>query len=111
MLLSCFAASSICVEIHQPPFAVSQEKDSSVALKCEQDNDEHHYLYWYRQKGTGELKLVQYSLGKNNWDTEAPFNKSKYTMWRPTVLNSTLQIHQPQAGDSGVYFCASRRAQ
>ncbi|XP_014875909.1 uncharacterized protein LOC106938379 [Poecilia latipinna] len=104
-------SSSVCVEILQPPFAISRENDPSVTLTCEQDDDQHYYMYWYRRRSSGGLQLVALSHGKDTWDVEPPFNKSRFAMRRPSVLNSALQIQRPGAADSAVYYCASRRAQ
>lgn len=96
------------MKIRQPPFAINKEGDISVSLQCEQDNDEYLYMFWYRHVGRGEMQLVTYSLNKDIWATEAPFKESKYTMSRPAVPNSALHIHHVAAGDSAVYYCASR---
>uniref|UniRef100_A0A087YJG6 Ig-like domain-containing protein n=1 Tax=Poecilia formosa TaxID=48698 RepID=A0A087YJG6_POEFO len=97
------------VEILQPPFAISRENDPSVTLTCEQDDDQHYYMYWYRRRSSGGLQLVALSHGKDTWDVEPPFNKSRFAMRRPAVLNSTLQIQRPGAADSAVYYCASSK--
>uniref|UniRef100_A0A3B3Z5F0 Ig-like domain-containing protein n=1 Tax=Poecilia mexicana TaxID=48701 RepID=A0A3B3Z5F0_9TELE len=101
IFLSRVAASSVCVEILQPPFAISRENDPSVTLTCEQDDDQHYYMYWYRRRSSGGLQLVALSHGKDTWDVEPPFNKSRFAMRRPAVLNSTL----------GVYFCSVSETQ
>ena len=53
------------------------------------------------------MNLIAYSLGKDNVKIEEPFNSSKYTLTRPEVLNSSLEIKGLESGDSVLYFCAT----
>ncbi len=41
----------------------------------------------------------------------APFIKTKYTMKRPDIKESSLEIKNLAEEDSGIYFCASSVAQ
>lgn len=64
-------------------------------------------MYWYRQRSQGELSLVAFSLGKDNAEILAPFTDTKYTLTRPQIKESSLDIKDLVEEDSGIYFCAS----
>uniref|UniRef100_A0A8C8E3V1 Ig-like domain-containing protein n=1 Tax=Oryzias sinensis TaxID=183150 RepID=A0A8C8E3V1_9TELE len=86
--------------------------DPSVTLTCKQDDSQFFYMFWYRQRGGGgRMELLVYSPGASVANVEAPFNGSKYSAFRPTVLASSLQVQAVEAADAAVYFCASSRAQ
>ena len=64
-------------------------------------------MFWYRQDSDGGMRLIAYSLNKDDANIETPFKESKYTMKRPEIKESSLQIKDLEVGDSAVYFCAS----
>ena len=64
-------------------------------------------MLWYRQDSDGGMRLIAYSYGQGDSNIEQPFKESKYTMKRPEIKESSLQIKDLEVGDSAVYFCAS----
>lgn len=56
------------------------------------------------------MNMVAYSFGENMEEIEQPFKKSKYTLTRPKMLNSSLEIKDLESADSATYFCATSAA-
>uniref|UniRef100_A0A3B3HUD8 Ig-like domain-containing protein n=1 Tax=Oryzias latipes TaxID=8090 RepID=A0A3B3HUD8_ORYLA len=110
-LFFCFPDFCHGVEIQQPSSVFGRDGDPSVTLTCKQDDSQFFYMFWYRQQGGGRMELLVYSPGALSANVEAPFNGSKYSASRPTVLASSLQVQAVEAADAAVYFCASSRAQ
>ncbi|XP_051502430.1 uncharacterized protein LOC127411111 [Myxocyprinus asiaticus] len=59
------------------------------------------------QRSRGELSLISMSLGKDIVEIVSPFENTKYSMTRPEIKESSLEIKSLVEEDSGVYFCAS----
>uniref|UniRef100_A0A3B3DZ93 Ig-like domain-containing protein n=1 Tax=Oryzias melastigma TaxID=30732 RepID=A0A3B3DZ93_ORYME len=105
-------ASDFNTYVTQPSSVFVRAGEPSVTLTCNQDNSQFYYMFWYRQRaGTSGMELLVYSVGAGTASVEAPFNSSKYSATRPTVLESSLQMQPVEAADAAVYFCASSRAQ
>uniref|UniRef100_A0A3Q2D633 Ig-like domain-containing protein n=1 Tax=Cyprinodon variegatus TaxID=28743 RepID=A0A3Q2D633_CYPVA len=87
------------------------KEGQSTTMSCSHTKDASYYqMYWYQQhRNGGIMELVAYSVGKDISTIEAPFNKSKYSMMRPSTLTTTLKIQHAEAGDSAVYYCASSK--
>ncbi|KAL4656184.1 hypothetical protein GN956_G5625 [Arapaima gigas] len=85
---------------------LAQAESSSVTLQCEHDKTDYFSMFWYRQTA-GAMDLLAYSGAANSATIEPPFKDSKYTMNRPEVLKSSLEIKNLQSNDSAVYFCAA----
>uniref|UniRef100_A0A3P9LN64 Immunoglobulin C1-set domain-containing protein n=1 Tax=Oryzias latipes TaxID=8090 RepID=A0A3P9LN64_ORYLA len=90
-LFFCFPDFCHGVEIQQPSSVFGRDGDPSVTLTCKQDDSQFFYMFWYRQQGGGRMELLVYSPGASIASVEAPFNGSKYSAFRPTVLASSLQ--------------------
>ncbi|KAK2892167.1 hypothetical protein Q8A73_017832 [Channa argus] len=99
---------SFCVKVDQPSSVFSREGAKAVTLQCNHDDNSYYYMFWYRQRTSGEMQLLAYSINTNISAIEPPFTISKYTLSRPVVLHSSLQIHSVGAADSAVYYCASK---
>ena len=108
----CHSGSTLGVKVSQsPPISFMKRQTKSVTLNCQHDDNTHYNMFWYRQQTNREMNLIAYSLGKDNVKIEEPFNSSKYTLTRPEVLKSSLEIKDLESGDSALYFCATSIAQ
>ncbi|XP_029437164.1 uncharacterized protein LOC115078396, partial [Rhinatrema bivittatum] len=82
-----------------------KRRGESAQLECSQDEN-HNYMYWYRQdRGTGP-QLLCYSLGPDMVEQEAAYPR-KVEASRPQLSVFHLEMHNLQPNDSAVYLCAS----
>uniref|UniRef100_A0AAR2J9B9 Ig-like domain-containing protein n=1 Tax=Pygocentrus nattereri TaxID=42514 RepID=A0AAR2J9B9_PYGNA len=93
--------------ITQTPTLLIKELGESVKVGCEHNDSTYYYIYWYRQRSLGAMDLIATSVGKGSVQIVLPFNESKYSMTRPDVKRSVLQIEKLESEDSAVYFCSS----
>lgn len=111
LCLFIFTDSCGGVTVKQSPvLSVCREGDVSVTLQCYHDDSSYYYMFWYRQRDNN-MKMLTYSLGQGVWEIEPPFEKDvHYTMSRPELTRSTLEIKNLAVGDGAVYYCASSTA-
>uniref|UniRef100_A0A3P9BZ28 Ig-like domain-containing protein n=1 Tax=Maylandia zebra TaxID=106582 RepID=A0A3P9BZ28_9CICH len=108
---------SLGVQVRQSPSAAIRNAGDDVQLICTHEKTDYRVMLWYQQSpGDTALKLigyVDYSTIKYEGDFEkySPFEKRKYTMSRPSLLNSTLYIYPVEPEDTALYYCASSRTQ
>ncbi|MCJ8736641.1 hypothetical protein PDJAM_G00014870 [Pangasius djambal] len=107
LALLIIAKSVHGVSIIQNPTLLIKKGGDSVEIGCQYDDNTHYYMYWYRQRSLGEMDMITMSVGKDIAQTVEPFNKSKYSMIRPEVQHTTLQLKGLEVNDSAVYFCTS----
>ncbi|XP_036818261.1 M1-specific T cell receptor beta chain-like [Oncorhynchus mykiss] len=93
-----------------PVLSVCREGDASVTLRCYHDDSSYYYMFWYRQRDNN-MEMLTYSLGQGLWEIQPPFEKDvHYTISRPELTRSTLEIKNLEVGDGAVYYCASSTA-
>ncbi|XP_055721583.1 M1-specific T cell receptor beta chain-like [Salvelinus fontinalis] len=108
--LALLLAANFCggVTVQQSPVqSVCREGDVSVTLWCYHDDSSYYYMFWYRQRDNN-MEMLTYSQGQGVWEIQPPFEKDvHYTMSRPELTRSTLEIKNLEVGDGAVYYCAS----
>ncbi|XP_041710412.2 M1-specific T cell receptor beta chain [Coregonus clupeaformis] len=110
LLLTANVSGGVTVQ-QSPVLSVCREGDVSVTLQCYHDDSSYYYMFWYRQRDNNNMEMLTYSMGQDVWEIEPPFVKDiKYTMSRPKLTSSTLEIKNVELGDGAVYYCASSRA-
>uniref|UniRef100_W5N7A1 Ig-like domain-containing protein n=1 Tax=Lepisosteus oculatus TaxID=7918 RepID=W5N7A1_LEPOC len=97
---------SDAVTITQRPENVIKRNGDPVTLYCEHDDNNHDYMYWYRQGEDRRLLLISYSNAPNMVYSDKAF-ESGFKMLRPEIKNSSLEIQGLKEEDAAVYFCAS----
>ncbi|MBN3312659.1 TVB5 protein, partial [Atractosteus spatula] len=97
---------SDAVTITQRPENVIKRNGDPVTLYCEHDDNNHDYMYWYRQGEDWRLLLISYSNAPNMVYSDKAF-ESGFKMLRPEIKNSSLEIQSLKEEDVAVYFCAS----
>ncbi|ELW68895.1 T-cell receptor beta chain V region C5 [Tupaia chinensis] len=90
--------------ITQSPRQKVTVKGKNVTLQCHQ-NDNHGYMYWYRQDLGHGLRLIHYSFGVN--DTNKGDIPDGYRVSRSKTENFPLTLESPTPSQTSVYFCAT----
>ncbi|ELW68890.1 T-cell receptor beta chain V region C5 [Tupaia chinensis] len=90
--------------ITQSPRHKVTVKGKNVTLRCHQ-NDNHYYMYWYRQDLGYGLRLIHYSYGVNS--TTKGDIPDGYRVSRSNTEDFPLILELPTPSQTSVYFCAS----
>ncbi|ELW68886.1 T-cell receptor beta chain V region C5 [Tupaia chinensis] len=90
--------------ITQSPRHKVTVKGKNVTLRCHQ-NDNHYYMYWYRQDLGHGLRLIHYSLDVNS--TTKGDIPDGYRVSRANTEDFPLTLESPTPSQTSVYFCAT----
>lgn len=110
MLFVCLLLTGLSMAPHVKQFPSHMTKTSkdSAEINCSHDNPEHDRILWYKHSDQ------EFELMANLYDTLPniePIYESKIKVDGNAIRESTLTIRNLSSADSGLYFCALRRAQ
>ncbi|ELW68888.1 T-cell receptor beta chain V region C5 [Tupaia chinensis] len=97
-------AGPVDARITQSPRHKVTVKGKNMILRCHQ-NDNHNYMYWYRQDLGHGLRLIHYSYGVNS--TTKGDIPDGYRVSRSNTEDFPLTLESATPSQTSVYFCAS----
>ncbi|KAG9471498.1 hypothetical protein GDO78_014542, partial [Eleutherodactylus coqui] len=96
------------IEVKQDEKFLIVKSGNTVKMRCNQDQSDYLNMIWYQQKAEQGLQLMVLSISANSTDMEGNY-KTRWSIQRPTVHNSTLTLTASSRNDSAVYFCAASK--
>ncbi|KPP79546.1 hypothetical protein Z043_100851 [Scleropages formosus] len=100
--------TSLSLTLHHLQVADSaiQGKDKSAEMTCEHTDSSYYQMYWFRQLPGQNMELVVFSDAYGTPDF-GNFSELKYGVQHSVPETGTFTVKAPEAGDSGVYYCAA----
>ncbi|CAJ0940917.1 unnamed protein product [Ranitomeya imitator] len=108
LLLGCVLPPrcGAAVRVDQEVKLLMVKAGEKAELRCNQDQSNYFYMFWYQQKPQRGLTLMVLSLDAKSEDMETEY-EGRWSLQRPTVYNSTLTLKASAREDGAVYFCAA----
>lgn len=92
--------------ISQNPSRDICQRGSSVTIQCEVDT-QLAFMYWYRQLSGQSLELIATANQGSEATYESGFSKDKFSISRPTLTFSNMNVKCLDPEISSLYFCSA----